>query len=95
MGVGEGPDVLALDPVLHRLYVASESGTVTVFEIAGTVRKLVEGNAGPDAHSVAVDPETHVAYLPLTGGIIVAAGISSQLFARVGTKPIARMALTA
>jgi YVTN family beta-propeller protein len=66
MGVGEGPDVLALDPVLHRLYVASESGTVTVFDISGTVRKLVEGNAGPNAHSVAVDLDTHVVYLPLT-----------------------------
>src|SRR2546429_2496374 len=26
IGVGDGPDVLALDPGLHRLYVASESG---------------------------------------------------------------------
>ena len=32
--------------------------------------------------------QTGVAYLPLTGGFIVAAGISSQLFARVGTKPV-------
>ncbi len=28
------------------------------------------------------------AYLPLTGGFIIAAGISSQLFARIGTKPV-------
>jgi MFS family permease len=28
------------------------------------------------------------AYLPLTGGFIVAASISSQLFARIGTKPV-------
>jgi MFS family permease len=32
--------------------------------------------------------QTGVAYLPLTGGFIIAAGISSQLFARIGTKPI-------
>jgi MFS family permease len=32
--------------------------------------------------------QTGTAYLPLTGGIIVAAGISSQLFARIGTKPV-------
>jgi len=32
--------------------------------------------------------QTGVAYLPLTGGFIVAAGISSQLFARIGTKPV-------
>src|SRR6266576_3468817 len=32
--------------------------------------------------------QTGVAYLPLTGGFIIAASISSQLFARIGTKPI-------
>jgi EmrB/QacA subfamily drug resistance transporter len=32
--------------------------------------------------------QTGAAYLPLTGGFIVAASISSQLFARVGTKPV-------
>jgi MFS family permease len=28
------------------------------------------------------------AYLPVTAGIVVAAGISSQLFARIGTRPV-------
>jgi EmrB/QacA subfamily drug resistance transporter len=32
--------------------------------------------------------QTGIAYLPLTGGFIIAASISSQLFARIGTKPI-------
>jgi EmrB/QacA subfamily drug resistance transporter len=32
--------------------------------------------------------QTGMAYLPLTGGFIIAASISSQLFARVGTKPV-------
>jgi EmrB/QacA subfamily drug resistance transporter len=32
--------------------------------------------------------QTGLAYLPLTGGFIVATGISSQLFARIGTKPV-------
>jgi fucose permease len=32
--------------------------------------------------------QTGVAYLPLTAGFIVAAAISSQLFARIGTKPV-------
>ena len=58
--------MLALDPGLHRLYVASESGTVTVLDVTGAVRRLAEGVAGPNAHSVAVDPDTHVVYLPLT-----------------------------
>jgi EmrB/QacA subfamily drug resistance transporter len=32
--------------------------------------------------------QTGIAYLPLTGGFIIASGIASQLFARIGTKPI-------
>jgi EmrB/QacA subfamily drug resistance transporter len=32
--------------------------------------------------------QTGTAYLPLTGGFIIAAGICSQLFARFGTKPV-------
>jgi MFS family permease len=32
--------------------------------------------------------QTGLAYLPLTGGFIIAASISSQLFARIGTKPV-------
>jgi EmrB/QacA subfamily drug resistance transporter len=32
--------------------------------------------------------QTGLAYLPVTGGFIIAASISSQLFARVGTKPV-------
>jgi EmrB/QacA subfamily drug resistance transporter len=32
--------------------------------------------------------QTGVAYLPLTAGFIIAASISSQLFARIGTKPV-------
>ncbi|HET7759700.1 MAG TPA: MFS transporter [Gaiellaceae bacterium] len=32
--------------------------------------------------------ETGLAYLPLTGGFIIATSISSQLFSRIGTKPV-------
>jgi EmrB/QacA subfamily drug resistance transporter len=32
--------------------------------------------------------QTGTAYLPLTGGFIIAASITSQLFARIGTKPV-------
>jgi len=66
MDVGGGPDVLALDPGLHRLFVASESGALAVFDTGAQVRKVGMGNAGPNAHSVAVDPDTHHVYLPLT-----------------------------
>ena len=64
--VGRGPDVLALDPDLHRVYVAAESGPLTVLsDDGGIVREVLKGDAGPNAHSVAVDPETHHIYLPL------------------------------
>jgi YVTN family beta-propeller protein len=64
--VGSGPDVLAYDPGFKYLYVASESGPVSVFRIAtGTVTKLGDGFIGPNAHVVAVDPMTHRVYFPL------------------------------
>jgi len=63
--VGRDPDVLALDPGLNRLYVASESGIVAVFrQLDGTLVPLGWYKAR-QAHSVAVDPATHRLYLPL------------------------------
>jgi DNA-binding beta-propeller fold protein YncE len=63
--VGDGPDVLALDPGLGRLYVASEAGVVSVFtERDHSLQPLGEERA-PHAHSVAVDPAAHLVYLPL------------------------------
>jgi hypothetical protein len=32
--------------------------------------------------------QTGVTYLPLTGGFIISSGIASQLFGRIGTKPV-------
>jgi DNA-binding beta-propeller fold protein YncE len=64
--VGDGPDVLALDPSLHRLYVAAESGVVAVFAEQGRrLVKLGQALLAPSAHSVAVDPSTHLVYFPL------------------------------
>ncbi len=63
--VGGDPDVLAFDPELRRLYVAAESGVVAVFgEGDGTLVQLGWYRA-PKAHSVAVDPATHLVYVPL------------------------------
>ena len=63
--VGDDPDVLAFDPGLGRLYVAAESGTVSIFRVKG--RDLVqEGDLRmPHAHTVLVDPRTHLVYFPL------------------------------
>jgi len=64
--VGAGPDVLDFDPGLNRLYVASESGIVTVFQAKdGETAKLGEAKLDEHAHSVAVDPATHRVYFPL------------------------------
>ena len=64
--VGEDPDVLAFDPALGWLYVASESGVVALFEVKGRLlHPLGRAMLGPDAHVVAVDPATHRAYFPL------------------------------
>jgi YVTN family beta-propeller protein len=63
--VGEDPDVLAFDPGLRLLYVSAESGHVTVFK---EKRKILvrEGEFFmPHAHTVCVDPETHLVYFPL------------------------------
>lgn len=64
--VGRDPDVLAIDSQRKRLYVASESGVVSVFRITqhGLI-KLGQGYIGDDAHSIAVDPATGLVYLPI------------------------------
>ena len=69
MPVGSNPDVLSFDKSSRRLYVAAESGVVTVAAEHG--RKLVklgEGVLAPNAHTVAVDPATHLVYFPLESG---------------------------
>jgi DNA-binding beta-propeller fold protein YncE len=63
--VGDDPDVLAWDAVWRRLYVASESGVLTVFAVQGAVLEKLEELHIPHAHTVAVDPRTHRVHLPL------------------------------
>ena len=67
--VGQSPDVLAYDQGARRLYVAAESGTVSVLDLRD--RQLVL--AGSDhladgAHVVAVDPGTHHSFFPVPAG---------------------------
>jgi DNA-binding beta-propeller fold protein YncE len=63
--VGKDPDVLAFDPGLKRLYVSAESGNVTVFRENGKALVAVGSFSMPHAHTVCVDPETHLVYFPL------------------------------
>ncbi|MGH9597922.1 MAG: YncE family protein [Edaphobacter sp.] len=63
--VGDDPDVLAFDPGLKRLYVSAESGTVSVFQETGHGLRLLGQFDMPHAHTVAVDPKSHLVYFPL------------------------------
>lgn len=72
--VGNVPDVLALDPAWNLVYVAAESGPLTVFVESDTdVRQVAREDIGPNAHSIAVDPQTHHIFTPLAnvGGVPV------------------------
>jgi DNA-binding beta-propeller fold protein YncE len=63
--VGQEPDVLALDPERNRLFVASESGAISAFEIHGDSLVPLPRYTAAHAHSVAVDLTSHLLYVPL------------------------------
>lgn len=63
--VGKDPDVLAFDSGLKKLYVSAESGNVTVFRENGKTLVSEGTFSMPHAHTVSVDPETHLVYFPL------------------------------
>jgi DNA-binding beta-propeller fold protein YncE len=63
--VGEDPDVLAFDPGLKQLYVSAESGDVWVYRVNGKNLVAVGNFSMPHAHTVSVDPKTHLVYFPL------------------------------
>ncbi|HEY4941655.1 MAG TPA: YncE family protein [Rhizomicrobium sp.] len=65
--VAHDPDVLAIDPSAKRLFVASESGTLSAFDISTARSPVALGDVfvADGAHSVAVDPATHRLYFPL------------------------------
>jgi len=64
--VGDSPDVLAFDAGRKILYVACESGHLTAFAAkGGTLQPLSDTYVGPAAHTIALDPRSHLLYLPL------------------------------
>jgi DNA-binding beta-propeller fold protein YncE len=67
--VGDGPDVLAYDAGSHRLYVAAESGWVTIADVHDHQLGVVGNDHLADgAHVVAVDPTTHHSFYPIPSG---------------------------
>jgi DNA-binding beta-propeller fold protein YncE len=68
--VGVEPDVVAFDGRAGRLYVAAESGWVTVLQLHGHGLRVVYFNQlGDDAHVVTVDPATGRSYFPVLDGL--------------------------
>jgi len=57
--------VLAWDPSWRRLYVAAESGVLSTFWLDGSTLRPTGEVRMPHAHTVSVDPRTHLVYLPL------------------------------
>ncbi|WP_406234175.1 YncE family protein [Nocardia sp. NBC_01009] len=67
--VGDTPDVLAYDAGAHRLYVAAESGWVSLFDRRDATTVAVGSTHLADgAHSLALDPDTHRSYVPIPKG---------------------------
>jgi len=64
--VGHGPDVLSADQRQGRIYVASESGVVSVFQQSGgRVERTAQEFLGPNAHVVAIDGVQGIGYFPI------------------------------
>jgi YVTN family beta-propeller protein len=66
---GAGPDVLSIDASKGWLYVAAESGDLTIWDINQPGVALVgHDQPGANAHTVATDPATHRVFFPLPQG---------------------------
>ncbi len=65
-GVGETPDVLAFDPGSNRVYVAAESGWISIFDQDhGRLTERGSAYLTDGAHSLALDPTTHHTFIPI------------------------------
>ncbi|HJP60443.1 MAG TPA: hypothetical protein VJ865_10600, partial [Gemmatimonadaceae bacterium] len=63
--IADDPDVLAWDPSWRRLYVGAESGALSIFVADATSLHPVTVIRMPHAHTVSVDPRSHLVYVPL------------------------------
>ena len=69
---GSGPDVMSIDPGIGWLYVAAESGDLTVFDINQPGTTLIgHDSPGGNSHTVAADPATHRVFFPLLSGPVL------------------------
>jgi DNA-binding beta-propeller fold protein YncE len=88
------PDVLAIDRKASRLYVASESGSLSTFDIRVAEHPAALGTVfvGKGAHALAVDPQSHRLYFALAdlGGNSVLRVVAPREQARRGSHPALR-----
>jgi DNA-binding beta-propeller fold protein YncE len=65
VNIGGGPDVVAFDQTLHRIYSAGKTGQLTVIQQDGAdaYRVLDEIHTHYGAHTLAIDPITHEVYV--------------------------------
>jgi DNA-binding beta-propeller fold protein YncE len=63
--VGGGPDSVAFDPALHRIYTAGKAGVMTVIQQSSpdTYKVLDSVELHYGAHTLAVDPATSNVYV--------------------------------
>ena len=63
--IGAGPDSVAFDPTLHRIYSAGKAGRLTVIQQDGpnVYRVLDEIHTHYGAHTLAVDPVSHKVFV--------------------------------
>jgi DNA-binding beta-propeller fold protein YncE len=67
--VGATPDVLVYDAGARRVYVAAESGWVSVFDRSQDATSLLgSARMAEGAHSLALDPVAHHSYFPIPKG---------------------------
>jgi DNA-binding beta-propeller fold protein YncE len=67
--VGETPDVLVYDSDAGRVYIAAESGWVSVFDHhQGHLTSQGSAHLADGAHSLALDPNSHHTYFPIPKG---------------------------
>jgi sugar lactone lactonase YvrE len=67
--IGGGPDSVAYDPQLRRLYTTGRSGTLVAFQqdTPDTYRQIDSISLHYGAHTLAVDPTTHWVYVGYAG----------------------------
>jgi YVTN family beta-propeller protein len=70
--IGKGPDSVAFDPALHRIYTTGKSGTLVVIQQdePNKYRLIDSVHLHYGAHTLTLDPRTHVLYVGYAGLVV-------------------------